>query len=228
MACWKIAGERAGRIGEMEEKWSNAAIVDPSKGRAMPPLKNMQPFTLDLPGVGPVVFVSSARARRLSIVLRPFAGVRVSMPRGMALAPAAAFVRSKQPWLTEKVEEMRRLEQELAARYPRGSIIDWATGGERLALRLAELAARHGYQYGRLSVRCQKSRWGSCSSRNDISLNRKLLALPPELMDFVLLHELVHTRIKNHGPEFWAELERVAGNARQNAARLREYHLAVL
>ncbi|MDA8163609.1 MAG: DUF45 domain-containing protein [Desulfobacteraceae bacterium] len=194
----------------------------------MPPRPDLQPLTIDVPGVGPVVFAPSPRARRLSIVLRPFAGVRVTMPKGVALARAAAFVTSKRPWLSEKIAEMRQLEERLAARSPRGPAIDPAAARERIESRLADLAVRHGFRFGRVSVRCQKSRWGSCSARNDISLNRKLLALPPELMDFVLLHELVHTRIKNHGPEFWAELERVAGSAREKAARLRGYHLAVL
>jgi hypothetical protein len=194
----------------------------------VPLFKNTLPLTVEFPGVGPVLFAQSARARRLNIVLRPFAGVRVSVPRGVALAQAAAFVASKRSWLAEKLSEMRRLEQELAGRRPAGPAIDRAEARKRLEARLAELAGRHGYRYGRVSVRCQKTRWGSCSATNDISLNRKLLALPPELMDFVLLHELVHTRIKNHGLDFWAELERVAGSAREKAARLRQYHLAVL
>lgn len=194
----------------------------------MPPIKSNQPLTLELPDVGPVLFVPSARARRINLVLRPFAGVRVSVPRGVSLTRAVAFVASKQVWLAEKLGAMQQLEQEFAARQQTAPPIDRAEATARLTARLAELAARHGYSYGRVSVRCQKTRWGSCSARNDISLNQKLLALPAELMDFVLLHELVHTRIKNHGPAFWAEMEGVAGNAREKAARLRKYPLAVL
>ncbi|MEJ2031915.1 MAG: DUF45 domain-containing protein [Deltaproteobacteria bacterium] len=195
----------------------------------MPPFTNRRPLTMEIPGVGPVFFVFSTRARRINMVLRPFAGIRVSVPRGVSLTRAAAFVASKRSWLVKKLGEMRHLEQELTARQQeKAPLIDRVEAKTKLSARLAALADRHGYSYGRVSVRCQKTRWGSCSAKNDISLNQKLLALPVELMDFVLLHELVHTRIKNHGPEFWAELERVAGNAREKAARLREYHLAVL
>ncbi len=72
--------------------------------------------------------------------------------------------------------------------------------------RLAELARRHGFSYNKVFVRNQRTRWGSCSGHNNINLNVNLIRLPAELRDYTLLHELVHTRIKNHGPQFWEAL----------------------
>lgn len=76
----------------------------------------------------------------------------------------------------------------------------------RLLPRLAELSRQHGLEYERAAVRGQRTRWGSCSGRGTISLNYKLLFLPPALVDHVLVHELAHTRHLDHSPRFWALL----------------------
>lgn len=72
--------------------------------------------------------------------------------------------------------------------------------------RLAQLAREHGFTYRSVEIKRLKSRWGSCSSQKDIALNCYLMQLPWELIDYVLMHELMHTRIMAHGPKFWEEL----------------------
>jgi predicted metal-dependent hydrolase len=86
---------------------------------------------------------------------------------------------------------------------------------------LDRLSAETGLPYSGLRIRLQRSRWGSCSSRKSISLNAKLLFLPPELVRYVLLHELSHTRELNHSRRFWTLLERwePAAKARHAAFR---------
>jgi predicted metal-dependent hydrolase len=78
--------------------------------------------------------------------------------------------------------------------------------------RLRELAAKYNFVYNRVTIRNNKRRWGSCSSKNNISLNLQMMKLPFELIDFILLHELVHTEIKNHGPRFWEKLNQVTSD----------------
>lgn len=75
-----------------------------------------------------------------------------------------------------------------------------------LPQKLQALALRHGFAYRNVSIKQLKSRWGSCSDQGNIALNCFLMQLPWELIDYVLLHELVHTRIMAHGPRFWDEL----------------------
>lgn len=72
-----------------------------------------------------------------------------------------------------------------------------------LTQRVAELAVIHGFKYGKLSFRNQKTRWGSCSYHNNISLNIQLMRLPLHLIDYVIIHELCHTVHKNHSATFW-------------------------
>jgi len=84
----------------------------------------------------------------------------------------------------------------------------WLKGRARawLPARVAMLAERHGFAYRRVTVRHQRSRWGSCSARGDISLNCLALLLPPEAVDHLILHELCHTRVPDHSPRFWRAL----------------------
>jgi predicted metal-dependent hydrolase len=87
--------------------------------------------------------------------------------------------------------------------------------------RLASLAASHGFTYRGVSVKRLKSRWGSCDQHQNIVLNLFLMQLPWECIDYVLLHELVHTNVLRHGPDFWAELERVLPNVKRLRKEMR-------
>jgi predicted metal-dependent hydrolase len=98
-----------------------------------------------------------------------------------------------------------------------------------LPIRLDELAKREGFRYKSVSVRQLKSRWGSCDSESHIVLSIFLMQLPWDLIDYVLLHELVHTNVHKHGPEFWQQLEKLLPNARSLRKTIRSYqpHMAL-
>jgi len=79
---------------------------------------------------------------------------------------------------------------------------------ERLVPRLLELARQHDLPVGRVTIRNQRSRWGSCSRNGAIALNFRLVQMPPEICDYVLIHELMHLKQQNHGRRFWTLVER--------------------
>jgi predicted metal-dependent hydrolase len=87
--------------------------------------------------------------------------------------------------------------------------------GLLLPPRLAQLAKNSGFEYKSVQIKKMVSRWGSCSSHKVITLNFFLMQLPWEMIDYVLLHELVHTRHLNHSPGFWSEFDRVYPGAKQ-------------
>jgi len=93
-----------------------------------------------------------------------------------------------------------------------------------LPQRLRALAQQTGFSYKSVSVKQLKSRWGSCSAEQDIILNLFLMQLPWRLIDYVLLHELTHTKVMRHGPPFWEELERHVPRARQLRKEIGNYH----
>ena len=85
-------------------------------------------------------------------------------------------------------------------------------------------AEKYGMSYRKVRITGAKSRWGSCTSRGTISLSCYLMLLPVHLMDYVILHELAHTKEMNHGPEFWKLLDSMTeGNSHQLRAQLRKF-----
>ena len=184
-------------------------------------LDSNESHVTNIGGVGAVTLERSLRARRLVITVKPFKGVRVAVPPRESFKSAEKFVISKMDWLKHHLEKMRRYEDEWAAKKISYEDIDVKAARKTLTSRLSELALKHGFKYGRLSVRRQRTRWGSCSPSNNISLNIKLVRLPAELMDYVILHELVHTRVHNHSRKFWSELDKYVGNGRLMAKQLR-------
>lgn len=92
-----------------------------------------------------------------------------------------------------------------------------------LSERTAELAKMHAFGYNRLSIRAQRTRWGSCSAQKNISLNWKLVKMPCWVSDYVILHELVHTRRLDHSPAFWREVARVAPEYEKSKRWLRAH-----
>ncbi len=179
----------------------------------------------DVDGVGPVLFERSMRARRVSITVDPVRGVRVAVPRGVSIERATSVVVSKAGWIDKHRRTMEAELLENSEILNRASIMDPAVARASLVERMGLLASFHGYKYNRVFVRNQRTLWGSCSARNNINLNLKLAVLPGELADYVMVHELVHTRIKNHGPRFWAELERRVPGAKRLDAELKGYRL---
>lgn len=99
---------------------------------------------------------------------------------------------------------------------------------ELLPQRLDSLAEKHGFAYKEVRIKHLKSRWGSCDQTGRIALNLFLMQLPWELIDYVLLHELTHTRILKHGPEFWQAMAKVLPDTPVLKKKLRNYHPVLL
>jgi predicted metal-dependent hydrolase len=93
-----------------------------------------------------------------------------------------------------------------------------------LPQRLQTLATQHGFSYRSVGVKPLKSRWGSCTSDQAITFNIFLMQLPWHLIDYVILHELTHTRIMQHGAPFWAELEKHLPQAKALRKQMADYH----
>ena len=96
-----------------------------------------------------------------------------------------------------------------------------------LPQRVKELAEKNSFRFKKVSVRNSKTRWGSCSYDNNINLNLHLMRLPNHLIDYVILHELVHTKIKNHSKDFWNLLDVVTRNAKKLDKELKNYRTKI-
>ena len=96
-----------------------------------------------------------------------------------------------------------------------------------LPQRVAYFAQQFGLSFNKVTIKKASTRWGSCSATNNINLNLHLMRLPQHLCDYVILHELAHTVEKNHGPRFWALLDKISGNARGLDQELKAYRISI-
>jgi predicted metal-dependent hydrolase len=185
--------------------------------------------------VGAVSYVRSTRARNLAIRINQQGEIRVTIPRFVSQRQAERFFVSKQTWVRKKLDSLKT--PDCRQSQPgegdnlqiRGKMFPVRLQGGKdtveaalwriirreaiqyLPARLTRLSDVHGYRFTGLKIRNMKTRWGSCTSKKGINLNSWLVMLPEHLSDYVILHELVHTKIPNHGKEFWDELDRVSG-----------------
>ena len=162
---------------------------------------------------GIIQFIRSPRSRTIRIFVQPFQGIQIRMPHRLSVNEALKFADKKRGWIREALVRAKLTEEKSRRHF---SITPQASRTEiRVVLqgRLEVLSHDHGFSFNKMSLRDQKSRWGSCSSQNNISLNQKLYYLPDHLRDYVLIHELAHTRVKNHGPHFWIILHNIFGRA---------------
>ncbi|MGD8970819.1 MAG: DUF45 domain-containing protein [Desulfobacterales bacterium] len=184
--------------------------------------------SVEVDGIGLIRLTRSRRARNMNLTVKPFSGVGVTIPCGVSLKQVEQFVVSKTDWIVKHLAQARQLEKR---RLHAASAIEETDAGEArkfLVQKLETLAEQHGFKVGNVSVRKQKTLWGSCSVNNNISLNINLIHLPQQLMTYVILHELLHTRIKNHGRQFWRQLDELVGDARMLRSRLNEYSYLLL
>jgi len=178
----------------------------------------------EVPGIGPVVMAISKRARYLRITIKPDRTVRLIIPKGAAPKKAQQFLNSRIPWIKKHLRKFEELEKN--REHVRLPGISKSVARTVLIERFQDLAKLHNFRFNKVSIRNQKTKWGSCSAKNNISLNMNLATLPEELRDYVILHELVHTRIKNHSKKFWAELDvYINGRAKQFSRMLKSYRL---
>ena len=152
-----------------------------------------------------LVFVRHPRARRYVIRVAADGTVRVTVPRWGSKREAQAFADRERAWIEQqqrKVEGERRQARptETTAEAQRALI---ARAKTELPPRLLELATQHGLTVTRISIRNQRSRWGSCSRSGHICLNWRLATMPEAVRDYVLIHELMHLKRMDHSPKFW-------------------------
>ena len=170
-----------------------------------------------------ITYRRSRRAKHLRITIAPTRAVTVTVPHRMSMVRAEEFVRTKQAWIQKHREKLRRIEQERPVA-PSLSDTELIAAQKKLFVRLEYFAAKHNLPYNKAAFRCQKTRWGSCSGANNISLNINLIFLPEHLQDYVLLHELNHIRHKNHSPRFWAQLNDYCGGRAKILAKELKNH----
>lgn len=197
------------------------------KGFTKRMVKGKSRKVVSLEGGGHVLLERSGRAKHISLSVKPFKGVRVAVPFGVSFNKAEEVVHSKTDWIKKHLNKMDQLEKE-AIEQSNNSLMDRKVARALLVRRIHELSDKYGLTYNRVFVKNQKTRWGSCSLKNNINLNINLVRLPDELIDYTIFHELVHTRVKNHSKRFWDELDKLVGESRKLDKKLSRYRALLI
>ena len=162
-----------------------------------------------------IYFVRHRSARRYRLRVDPDGGVRVTIPRGGSRRAADLFVRRHGSWIATQRARLT----------PSSGAVDrnlWrARAKETLPQRLGELAREHGLEVVQVSIRDQRTRWGSCGRDGRICLNWRLMLMPDWVRDYVLIHELMHLRRLDHSPHYWGLVAAACPEFRQARQWLR-------
>ena len=182
------------------------------------------------PQLGEIEVVQSPRARRITLTVRPGGTVRLSYPRGVSRERALQFLESKVAWIRQTRERLAAKRAALPEPLPPDEERARIEGLRRAAKadlppRIERLSAATGLSYEKLTIRVARTKWGSCTGRNHISLSLYLMLLPEHLRDFVIVHELCHTVYHDHSPRFHALLNRLVGGRERELQRELRSHV---
>ena len=161
-----------------------------------------------------------SRRKTISLQITPTGELVVRCPERMKKADVDAFVISKEQWIRKHLPDpsVRTLLPFTTAQLQE-------MGREALAdlpERVARLAAAAGVTYGTITIRNQRTRWGSCSGKGNLNFNCLLMLMPDAVRDYVVVHELCHRKQMNHSALFWAEVERIMPDYREHRKWLKE------
>ena len=181
------------------------------------------------------VTVIRSRRRTLALEIRPDCTVVVRAPLSCTDSEIRRFVSLKESWLLDHLEKMRSetglsgRDAEAPVRFSREELEALAEAAMKdLPERCEKYASLAGVRYGRVTIRNQKTRWGSCSAAGNLNVNCLLMMAPPEVRDYVVVHELCHRKELNHSARFWAEVERILPDYKERRKWLKDHGNALM
>ena len=172
------------------------------------------------------IFVRSNR-KTIGIQIKPDGSVILRAPARCSKAYAEQFLYEKQDWI-EKARKRVLAKQKEAANVPAPKPFTAEELSEMKALAakvipglVREVSSEMGVTYGRITIRAQKTRWGSCSSKGNLNFNCLLMKMPENVIRYVVVHELAHRRHMNHSKAFWNEVAKYQPSYKDDKIKLR-------
>lgn len=165
-----------------------------------------------------------SRRKTLSIELTPRGDILVRAPMRLSNRDIQRFVESRRDWIEVHLARIHK-EKPLTGQEHQALI---RAAKEILPQKAAFFASRLGVTYGRISIRSQHSRWGSCSAAGNLNFNCLLMLAPEDVQDYVVVHELCHRKEMNHAPAFWTVVEKILPDYRVQKKWLKDNGAALL
>lgn len=162
------------------------------------------------------------RAKQMTIALYYNGDVVVTIPRGWKLSMVEEFLKEKAQWVVGRLEHFKKMGIR-PSHEDRLHFLAHKDGALTIAReRLAYFNRFYGFTYGKITIRNQKRRWGSCSRNGNLSFNYKIALVPEEIADYVVVHELCHLKEFNHSRRFWKLIEHTVPHHRALRAAIRQ------
>ena len=156
------------------------------------------------------VEIIRSKRKTVAIQIKSDGRVVVRAPLRMSGAAIRRLVEEKSDWIEKHLARIRRQNESAEPAFTPEQLRQLAEAARQdLPRRAARFAPLVGVSWGRITIRAQKSRWGSCSTRGNLNFNCLLMLCPEEVRDYVVVHELCHRKEMNHSRRFWQELARV-------------------
>lgn len=173
-----------------------------------------------------VVIIRSNR-KTISIQVNSDFSVTVRTPRRVSKKEIDRILMEKESWILKHIDEMKKREaireEKGIASLDKTQIIELRDKAlSYIPERVAYFAQLIGVDYGRITIRNQKTRWGSCSSKGNLNFNCLLMLAPIEVVDYVIVHELCHRKEMNHSKAFWGEVEKIIPDYKKSVKWLKE------
>ena len=160
-----------------------------------------------------------SRRKTVAVQITPAGEVLLRCPQRMSRRDAEAFLESKRHWVEARLAKLPQPQPKFSAEELK-TLARQASAD--LPPRVDAAAKSMGISYGRITVRSQRTRWGSCSAKGNLNFNCLLMLCPEEVRDYVVVHELCHRKQLNHSPQFWAEVAAILPDAAQHRKWLKE------
>lgn len=173
------------------------------------------------------VTVIRSNRKTVAIQVNSDLSVTVRAPRSVSEKDIEEILKKKKAWISKHIEKIKetkeRFEAEPTEKLTREKVIALAEEALKVIPERVEYFAKViGVTYGKITVRNQKTRWGSCSSKGNLNFNCLLMLAPPEVLDYVVVHELCHRKQMNHSKAFWLEVEKVLPDYKEARKWLKE------
>ena len=182
---------------------------------------------IDLPEIGKTEFRKNKRAKHIKLSYRPFEHLVVTVPYFMSIKNAASFIDSNQERVLKFLTKIKKIEKDKTPVSDELLKLMRKEAKEYLPKRLRELAEKNNLQVNEIRLKNHKTKWGSCSSKNNINLNINLIRLPNRLIDYIIMHELAHTIHHNHSADFWKYLENIFPGAKLLDREMKGYRVGI-
>lgn len=168
----------------------------------------------------------SKRAKRMRLAVYCDGSVIVTMPLGIQQSVVEKFIADKKQWVADKIKFFKSVDNKAIRIFSEEDYLKYKDEAmEYVCKRVIFYNEIYNFSFNKIYIKNQKTRWGSCSKKKNLNFNYKIIFLPKELQDYIIVHEMCHLKEFNHSRKFWAFVEKVFVNYLDIKRNLRNHGL---